>query len=481
MTGARRFTDAELAELSPAELDAYERLLEAEEKDWDAVARESQLEPPGEWATWYIQAARGFGKTEAICQALRRRVKLGLSRESALIGATAADTREVLVEGPAGVLQACTRAERPLYEPSRRRLGWPNGAVTHCYSADEPERLRGPQHDLIVGDELRAWRYLRDALDNAFLGLRLGRDPRAILASTPSARPELRELLERPGVVVSGGSVYENLANLSPEFAQRVIGRYEGTRLGRAELYGELVLDVEGALWRRRWIDLARVHEPPHGGYGRVVVGLDPADPGDSGSEQGLAVVASGRLDRDLYVLGSEAHTGSIGEFLGRAIDLAVEHDASLVVERNFGGQAWRDLLDRALREKGVAVPVREVWASKGKRPRAENAALLSEQKRLRHVGFLPELEDELTSWTGARGERFDRGDALVWGVAELAGRGVGPAGTEEEMVAPWDDGSVLAADGLVASWDEPASPFEREPSWQRLGEWSHPSSGGWS
>jgi phage terminase large subunit-like protein len=469
-----RFTDEQLAELTPAELEDYERLLEAEEKDWDAVARDSQREPPGEWGCWLFMGGRGAGKTKAICEALRRRVRLSLSRESGLIGPTAADTREVLVEGPAGVLACCTRAERPMYEPSRRRLAWPNGAVTHTYSADEPERLRGPQHDLIVGDELRAWRYLREALDNALLGLRMGADPRAILATTPSARPELRELLERPGVVVTRDSVYSNLANLSAEFAERVIARYEGTRLGRAELHGELVEDVEGALFRHAWLDACRVMDPPHGGYRAAVVGLDPADPADEGSEQGLCVAAVGRLDRDLYVLGSEAHRLRVGDFLTQAIELALRHDASLVVERNFGGQAWRDLLDRAMRERGVTVPVREVWASKGKRPRAENAALLAEQGRLHMVGSHPELEDELCTWTGARGERFDRGDAMVWAVAELA-YNVGAAAPAGESVLPWSDepptegGAVVAWDGAM-DWDTPLVNGEA------LERWIHPS-----
>lgn len=315
-----RVATADLAD----RLAAVRRLRDAAEHDWDALARPEQREPDGDWAVFLLLGGRGMGKTRSLCEALRARVRDGRSAESAVVGATAADARDVLVEGPSGVLACCTAAERPTYEPSRRRLSWPNGAVSHVYSADEPEPLRGPQHDFAIGDELRAWRYLADALDNLFLGLRMGADPRACLATTPAARSELRALIDRPGTVISRGSTFDNLANLSGPFRQRVIDRYEGTRLGLAELYGEMIADVEGALFHRAWLDRARVDvgHVPVGGWRRTVVGLDPADPGP-GSEQGLAVVAMGNLDGELYVLESEGLRLPLGEFLGRALDLA--------------------------------------------------------------------------------------------------------------------------------------------------------------
>lgn len=163
-------------------------------------------------------------------------------------------------------------------------MAWPNGAVTHVYSADEPGRLRGPQHDFAIGDELRAWRYLAGALDNLLLGLRMGLDPRACFATTPAGRRELRALLDRPGTVVSRGTTFDDLPNLSGAFRERVLERYEGTRLGRAELYGEMLEDLEGALWRREWIDDHRVEEAPE--CQTLVIGLDPADGIETGDER---------------------------------------------------------------------------------------------------------------------------------------------------------------------------------------------------
>jgi len=436
------------AELT-ARLGVARRLRDEAEHDWDSQARPEQREPAGEWSIFVLFGGRGMGKTRSLTEALRRRVRMGTSRESALVGATAADARDVMVEGPAGVLAVCTDRERPVYEPSRRRLAWPNGAVTHVYSADEPERLRGPQHDFAIGDELRAWRYLAEALDNLLLGLRMGADPRACFATTPAARPELRALLARPGTAVTRGTTYDNLSNLAGPFRERVLERYEGTRLGRQELYGEMLEDVEGALFRRAWLDRARVAEGPPGGYRHTVVGLDPADPG-AGSEQGLVVVGVGQ-DRDLYVLVSEGHRLALGALLGRTLDLAQAHGATVVVERNHGGRALLDLLESKMAERGVRVPYREVWASQGKLPRAEGPALLAEQGHLRMVGQHPELEEELCSFTGRAGERFDRGDALVWACAELAGyaRGVGePAGA----AVPW---SYQAVAGGAIPWAE--------------------------
>jgi len=435
------------AELA-ARLEAVRRLRDEAEHDWEAQARPEQREPAGEWSCFVICGGRGMGKTRSLTEALRRRVRLGASRESALVGATAADARDVLVEGPAGVLSVCTSRERPTYEPSRRRLAWPNGALTHVYSADEPERLRGPQHDFAIGDELRAWRYLADALDNLLLGLRMGPDPRACFATTPAARRELRALLDRPGTVVSRGTTFDNLANLSPAFRERVVERYEGTRLGRAELYGEMLEDVEGALFRREWLDRGRVAHGPPEGYRRTVVGLDPADPGP-GSEQGLAVVGLG-ADREVYVIASEGHRLPLGALLGRALDLAQAHGATIVVERNHGGRALLDLLEQKMAERDLRVPFREVWASQGKRPRAEGAALLAEQGHLHIVGHQVELEEELCGFTGAPGDAFDRGDALVWAAAELAGDrgGTGCGGP----AVPWSDALV---EGGALPWDD--------------------------
>ena len=288
-------SDEEIAGLTPAEQAEYERLLEEERHDWSQVARPDQLEPDGEWSIWVMLGGRGAGKSRSLSEALRRRVREGLSRESSLVGATAADARDVMIEGPAGVLACCTDQERPDYQPSRRRLAWPNGAVTHVYSADEPERLRGPQHDFAIGDELRAWRYLREALDNLLLGLRMGPDPRACFATTPSARRELRELLGRAGVVVTRASTLANLDNLSGTFRERVLARYEGTRLGAQEIHGELIEQAEGALWERAWFERPGFRASGHPEWSRrPVVGADPSDGTATGNRHAYVVAGLG-------------------------------------------------------------------------------------------------------------------------------------------------------------------------------------------
>ena len=239
--------------------------------------------------------------------------------------------------------------------------------------------------------------------------------------------------------MITRGHTDENLENLARTFRERVVEPLRGTRLGRQELGAEILEDVPGALFKREWLDDARVREAPRMGYKRTVVGLDPAEPGNSGSEQALAVVGAD-INNDLYVIASEGHRGSVGSFLDRALDVAREHQATIVVERNHGGQALLELLRSKLAERGIVVGVREVWASQGKRPRAEGTALLAEQGHLHFVGHQPELEEELCQFTGTSGERFDRGDALVWAAAEFGGYR-SPAAGAESRVVPWTSG----------------------------------------
>jgi phage terminase large subunit-like protein len=288
-------------------------------------------------------------------------------------------------------------------------------------------------------------------------------DAHIVATTSPRAHPLVRRLLKGEADVVTRMRTADNLDHLSDAFKRTVVDRYTGTRLGRQELEGEYLEDAEHALFRRDWLERGRVDGAPSGGYGRTVVALDPADPGDHGSEQGLCVAARGREDGELYVIGSEAYRLSVGNFLARAIELALAHGAELVVERNFGGQAWQELAEQQMRQRGVRIPVRQVWASKGKRPRAETAGLLAEQGKLHLVGHQPELEDELCSWEGQRGERFDRGDALTWAVHELAGYGDGGP----MAFAAWDEQPVFGSSSLFAPGHEPSTvaPWEGSSS----------------
>lgn len=433
-----------LSEATPAELARVVELTRlARAETWADVARPDQTPPAGEWGTWVLLGGRGAGKTRALCEALRGRVMAGQSHRSALIAPTAADVRDVLIEGESGIMAVAGEA-RPLYEPSKRRLTWPNGALTGLYSADEPERLRGPQHDFAVCDELRAWRYLAFALDNLYLGLRLGPDPRMVAATTPGGMRELRDLLARPDVVVTHATTYANLENLSPRFRDRVVERYEGTRVGRAELYGEMIEDVEGALFSQAWIDDQRVSEP--GAWlQRTVVGVDPAE-GSGGSEQAYTVCALG-ADHQLYVLESVGMRESVATFARRCIEATARYSAEMVVEKNHGGAWLREVLESEQRAMGVVVPIRMVTASVGKRVRAEPVAALFEQRRVSVVGVQEALESQLCAFVQP-GDPADRLDSMVWSISDLSRGGFGSSAGGEAL--PWNEGGSVAG-GAVA------------------------------
>jgi phage terminase large subunit-like protein len=241
------------------------QLADALAVSWPAIARPNQLPPPGDWQVWLLLAGRGFGKTRTLAEWVCQQAASGQASRIALVGATAADARDVLVEGQSGILAVSPSWFKPVYESSKRRLTWPNGAIATTFSAEEPERLRGPQHDAAVCDELGSWSR-PETWDMLQFGLRLGRHPRCLVATTPRPTRLIRELLAREGrgVTVTRGSTYENRANLAPGFFDQIIGKYEGTRLGRQEINAELVEDTPGALWTHAIIDATRLATTPH-------------------------------------------------------------------------------------------------------------------------------------------------------------------------------------------------------------------------
>src|ERR1700746_2963944 len=258
------------------------------EYDWRYRARPEQLPPGGSWRVWLLMAGRGFGKTRCGAEWVRAEVKAG-RRRIALVGPTAADARNVMVEGESGVLAISPDHERPLYEPSKRRLTWRNGAVATTFSADEPERLRGPQHDAAWCDELASWRY-PEAWDMLMLGLRLGADPRVVVTTTQRVTKLIRELIADPTVVVTRGTTYENSANLAPAFLGQIVRKYKGTWLGRQEIEAELLENAPGALWNRGIIEATRASGTPE--LSRVVVAIDPAVSATEGSDETGIIVA---------------------------------------------------------------------------------------------------------------------------------------------------------------------------------------------
>jgi len=412
-----------IAELSPKQAQA---LLQ----DWAFWARPEQLPPEGRWRVWLLLAGRGFGKTRTGAELISARIKSGAARRVALVGATAADARNVMVEGESGLLNIADPAHRPRWEPSKRRLTWPNGAIATTYSAEEPERLRGPQHDFAWCDELAAWRYPDETWAMLMFGLRLGQDPRVVVTTTPRPTRLVRALLADPSVAVTRGTTYDNRANLPPAFIQQIIRRYEGTRLGRQELEAELLDDVPGALWTREMIERGRAGRDAHPDLARIVVAVDPAaTSGENSDETGIVVVGLDGSGHG-WVLADLSGRYMPADWARRAIAAYREHRADRVVaEVNQGGE----MVEATLRMIDPDVPFTAVRASRGKITRAEPAAALYEQGRVHHLGAFPQLEDQMCAFVADPGSRYgagfdrnkagtspDRVDALVWALSAL-------------------------------------------------------------
>lgn len=331
-----------------------------------------------------------------------------------------------MVEGPDGVLNVCPSWNRPLYEPSKRRITWPHGAVAIAYAAESPELLRGPQHDGAWCDELAKWKNLRKkgpeggtAFSNLMFGLRVGINPQCVIGTTPRPVPTLQDLLKRSTTHVTKGSSYENRDNLSPAWFQEIIGQYEGTRLGRQELHADLLLDVPGALWTRDIIEADRVQETPE--LRRIVVAIDPATTDkESSAETGIiaAGVSGVRAAAHGYALEDASGRYSPDGWARQAIAMYHRLKADrIVAEANQGG----DMVKYTLATIDRGVPVTLVHASRGKRTRAEPVAALYEQHRVHHVGMLAQLEDQMCTWDQSIGEASpDRVDALVWALTDL-------------------------------------------------------------
>lgn len=385
--------------------------------DWANRARPEQLPPAGDWTIWLFCAGRGAGKTRAGAEWVRS-ITPNVGR-IALVGPTAADVRDVMVEGESGILSICPDRDRPTYEPSKRRIVWNNGAIAQMFSSEEPDRLRGPQFGAAWADELAAWRNAGDTWSMLQFGLRLGAHPRQLVTTTPKPIKLLRELLARDGqdVAVTRGSTYDNRANLAPAFFSQIVRQYEGTRLGRQELNAELLDDVEGALWSRDMIDAARIGNGSTPDLRRVVVAIDPATTaGEDSDETGIIVAAIG-LDGDGYVLEDLSGKYAPREWAAKAVNAYRRHRADrIIAERNQGG----DMVEATIRTIDPLVPVRTVHASRGKITRAEPVASLYEQKRVHHVGAFDTLEDQLCGFAPGVAGSPDRLDSLVYALTDL-------------------------------------------------------------
>jgi phage terminase large subunit-like protein len=383
--------------------------------DWRFWARPKQLAPAGAWTTWLILAGRGFGKTRTGAEWIVERVESGLARRVALVAETAADARDVMVEGPSGIL-ACSKPWNPAkYEPSKRRVTWKNGAQATTFSADEPDQIRGPEHDTGWGDEVAKWRY-EESWDNLQFGLRIGSDPRCIATTTPKPTKLVRALVRDADTSITKGSTDENRGNLAQKFIKAIYRKYAGTRLGRQELDAQLLEDAPGALWKREQIDRFRVRKHPD--LVRVVVAIDPSVSATAeGAETGIIVAGLG-VDGDGYCLADGTLPQPTPNQWGTsAVSLFHLHRADRVLgEVNNGG----DLVESNVRAIDPNVPFSQVRASRGKVVRAEPIANLAEKGRIHNVGSFGALEDELCQWEQGSGKSPNRLDAYVWAFTEL-------------------------------------------------------------
>lgn len=394
---------------------------------WENFARNSQLAPPGDWRIWLIIAGRGFGKTRAGAEWVRAIAESDPNARIALVSASIAEARTVMVEGQSGILACYAPETRPVFEPSLHRLKFPNGAQAQLFSSCEPESLRGPQHSHAWCDEIGKWptgnERATKTWDNLLMGLRIGEFPRVAATTTPRAVPLLKRLIGSAAngdVVVTRGSTYENAANLPDRFLSAIETEFSGSTLARQEIGGELIEDIEGALWSRSLIEASRetgndfLHR-------RIVVAVDPPISA-SGDECGIIVAALGSDDIGRVLADCTVSVARPDEWARSVANAAESWKADRVIaEANQGGEMVKSVLLAA----SSTLPVKLVHASRGKVARAEPIAALYSAGRVRHLGNFPQLEDQLCGFLvggeyAGPGRSPDRGDALVWAMHEL-------------------------------------------------------------
>lgn len=405
--------------------------LEVLARDWLIWARPDQRPPEGSWPIWLVLGGRGAGKTRTGAEWVRGQA-LGLAGFSArpvgriaLVGESFADVRDVMVEGVSGLMAIHHRLERPNWQPSLRRLVWPNGAIAQAFSAEDPESLRGPQFGAAWLDELAKWPHMQETWDMLQFGLRLGERPRQVITTTPRPAPLIKRLLADPRVVVSRATMQANAFNLAPDFVGSILQRYGGTRLGRQEIDGELVEERADALWTRDQLESCREEGAPP--LVRIVVAIDP--PASSGKRADACGLVVAGVDADGFghvIEDATMEQARPQDWATRAIALYRSFEAdALVVEVNQGGE----MVTAVLREIDANVPVTAVRATRGKYLRAEPVAALYAQGRVKHAARLPQLEDEMCDFGPGgltNGRSPDRLDALVWALTHLM---LGPKG----------------------------------------------------
>ena len=397
-----------LSQFSEYEL---ERLLNS----YEFKARTKQKFPTGNWDTWLIRSGRGFGKSFigsnwVINQAQTQKYPI------ALIGSNAADVRDYMVEtGESSIIKQSPKWFTPQYQPSKRRLVFPNGVIAITYTAEDPDQLRGFNGNSAWCDELAKYQYPEEVWDNLNFSLRLGENPKKVVTTTPRPIKLIKELIKDPKVIVTTGSTYENRSNLANQFITSIYEKYGGTRLGRQELEGEVLLDNPGALFNYTNLDQYRVKQAPD--LKQIVVAIDPAITAEEDSNETGLIVAGIDEQNHGYTLEDASNIYHPQEWALKAISLYDKHKANYIVaEVNQGGLMVVNTINQAAKSIGHSpIQVKTVHATKGKFLRAEPVSVLYEQGKIHHLGTFATLEDQMTSFLPGDDHSPDRLDALVW------------------------------------------------------------------
>tara|TARA_R110000787_G_scaffold128700_1_gene240477 strand:+ start:2024 stop:3271 length:1248 start_codon:yes stop_codon:yes gene_type:complete len=391
--------------------------------DWLDTARDKQLQPKTEHYIWLILAGRGWGKTRTGAQDIALYALRNPNSQCAVVAPTAGDLRRVCFGGNSGLLSIVPREcylvsnDQKGYSSSTTEMRLYNGSKITGYAASEPDRLRGPQFHRAWCDEIAAWRY-PEAFDQLMFGLRLGDKPQCVITTTPKPSKLIKDLFAREDTFVTSGNTFENEANLADSALSMLKEKYDGTTLGRQELYAEIIEDLEGALWSSKLIEEKRLTEGTKIDLTQIIVAIDPAVTNNEDSDETGIVVVGKDINNEYYVLEDATGKYSPDQWAKKAINCFYDWGADrIVAEVNNGG----DLVERLLRGMDLNIPYRSVRATRGKLVRAEPIAALYEQRRVHHIGYFPELESQMCSYTGETKPSPDRLDALVWGLSELS------------------------------------------------------------
>ena len=383
--------------------------------DWEFWARPEQKTPLGKWITWLLLAGRGYGKTRVGAEQIIKWKNEGYKRFT-LMAKTPAEARDIMVQGESGILACSPPWDVPDYKPSNRSLIWSNGAEAHIYSGENYEQSRGSQCEKGWIDELAKYRNPQEALDNVMLGLRLGDNPQIVITTTPKPTKTIKDLIKDEATIVTRGSTYDNMGNLAETFIQTIIKKYENTRLGRQELYAEILDDNPNALWRRADIDKSRIERKDCPRFERIVIGVDPAvTDGETADDTGIIVAAKDSNNHG-YILEDDTINASPDAWGRKVVNAYHKWQADRIIgEANNGG----DMIEYVIRTIDRNVAYRKVTATRGKLLRAEPIAALYEQGRIHHVGYFGDLEDQYCEWQP--GDKSPNNmDAAVWALTEL-------------------------------------------------------------